>query len=143
VHITVTGVIPHVWVDSARIEQVIHNILDNAEKYAPHGEIEISLGVRASHPAMVTCSVRDYGTPLSDSEYQRVFDRFYQGYQRNNHGGVGLGLAICKYFVEAHGGTIRMYASATHDGTVVEFTLPCAESFRHLAVYDTGRYTVS
>ena len=136
VRITTKGVIPNVWVDSARIEQVLQNILDNAEKYAPHGEIEITFSVRATIPAMVTCTVRDYGTSLSENDYQRVFDRFYQGQQRSRHGGVGLGLAICKYFVEAHGGTIRMQASPNHDGTVVEFTLPCAEPMQSPVAYD-------
>jgi DNA-binding response OmpR family regulator len=138
VRITTKGAIPNVWVDGARIEQVINNILDNAEKYAPHGEIEISLAVRAALPTMVTCTVRDYGTPLSVSEYQRVFDRFYQGQQRTSHGGVGLGLAICKYFVEAHGGAISMQASPNNDGTVVEFTMPFAENAHIAMPHDTG-----
>jgi DNA-binding response OmpR family regulator/signal transduction histidine kinase len=138
VRITTKGVIPNVWVDGARIEQVINNILDNAEKYAPHGEIEISLAVRATMPPMVACVVRDYGTALSEIEYQRVFDRFYQGQQRSSHGGVGLGLAICKYFVEAHGGSISMQASPNNDGTVVEFTMPLAESAHTVVPYDTG-----
>jgi two-component system, OmpR family, KDP operon response regulator KdpE len=138
VRITTKGVIPNVWVDGARIEQVINNILDNAEKYAPHGEIEISLAVRATMPPMVACVVRDYGTALSEIEYQRVFDRFFQVQQRSSHGGVGLGLAICKYFVEAHGGSISMQASPNNDGTVVEFTMPLAESAHTVVPYDTG-----
>jgi two-component system response regulator MtrA len=117
---------------------VIHNILDNAEKYAPHGEIEISLSVRTTMPAMVMCVVRDYGTSLSDGDYQRVFDRFYQGQHRTTQGGVGLGLAICKYFVEAHGGTIRMHASPNQDGTEVEFTLPFAEAAQSPVLFDTA-----
>lgn len=138
VRITTKGAIPNVWVDSARIEQVLHNILDNAEKYAPHGEIEISLSVRTTMPALVTCVVRDYGISLSDSDYQRVFDRFYQGQHRTSQGGVGLGLAICKYFVEAHGGTIRMHASPNQDGTEVEFTLPFADTAHSPVLFDTA-----
>ena len=50
---------------------------------------------------------------------------------------MGLGLAICKYFVEAHCGTIRMHASPNQDGTEVEFTLPFAEAAQRPVLFDT------
>lgn len=136
VRITTKGTIPNVWIDNTRIEQVISNILDNTEKYAPYGEVDISLVMRTSMPPMVTCVVRDYGTALSEIECQRVFDRFYQGQRQSSHGGVGLGLAICKYFVEAHGGVISMQPSLDNNGTVVEFTMPLAEITQHALLND-------
>ncbi len=113
-------------VDVGRVEQVLTNLLDNAVKYAPTSDIEIIIGPVVGASDYVSISVRDYGTPLTDVEYARVFDRFYQAHQHAAHGGVGLGLAICKYFVEAHGGSIRMEATPQRDGSIVTFTVPTA-----------------
>jgi DNA-binding response OmpR family regulator/signal transduction histidine kinase len=114
------------YVDVGRIEQVLSNLIDNAVKYAPMSTIEIVIGPVLFDSDCLSISVRDYGTPLSDDEYARVFDRFYQAHQHAAHGGVGLGLAICKYFVEAHGGSIRMDATPQRDGSIITFTVPTA-----------------
>lgn len=117
--------LPLVAVDVVRIEQVLENVLENARRYAPHGRIEIAMSLFGENWVKVT--VRDYGVVLSDNEYRRVFERFYQAPSTRHHTGIGLGLTMCKYFIEAHGGTICMYASPTCDGSIVEFTVPLAE----------------
>ena len=118
-------------VDVGRFEQILANLFDNAVKYAPLSEIEIHIGPVDPTTAQVQITVRDFGTALTDVEYARVFDRFYQAHQHAAHGGVGLGLAICKYFIEAHGGTIRMDATPLRDGSVVTITVPTAQSGMH------------
>ncbi len=117
--------LPLVVVDVVRIEQVLENIFENARRYAPHSRIEISLSLLAESWVKVT--VRDYGVVLNNDEYQRVFERFYQAPSAGHPTGIGLGLTMCKYFVEAHSGTICMYAAPARDGSVVEFTVPLAE----------------
>lgn len=137
IQVSTQGSIKELYGDAHRIEQVFQNILENAAKYAPPGNVEITIQ-QLVQPAMVQFSIRDFGTPLSDSEYARVFDRFFQVNQRNKQGGVGLGLTICKYLVEAHGGTITMQATPRGDGTVVSFTIPIAEDTTSVG-HDSGR----
>jgi two-component system KDP operon response regulator KdpE len=115
-------------VDVGRIEQVCTNILQNAIKYAPERHIDIEIGPLDADTGMLVVTFRDYGTPLPDTEYARVFERFYQAHQHATTGGSGLGLAICKYFVEAHGGTIGMHATPLRDGTVVHISLPIVQT---------------
>jgi two-component system KDP operon response regulator KdpE len=127
-HVVTHGTLAAVYGDISRMEQIFHNILDNAEKYAPPGDVEITIQQTAGTPSLIQFAIRDYGTPLNTNEYLRVFDRFYQANQRPNKGGVGLGLTICKYFVEAHGGEIAMHAAPNGEGTVVTFTIPTVEA---------------
>ncbi len=124
INIVTQGEIEQIYCDVHRVEQVLHNILDNAKKYAPPGNVEITLTQLRQTPQMVQFAIRDYGLPLSEKEYTRVFDRFYQANHSTKQAGVGLGLSICKYYVEAHGGEISMTATPHGDGTVVTFTLP-------------------
>lgn len=128
IHVVAHGALSEIHGDVARIEQIFHNILDNAAKYAPPGDVEISIQQLNTVPPVVQFAIRDYGVPLHADEYTRVFERFYQASQRNKQGGVGLGLTICKYFVEAHGGEISMQATPHQDGTVVMFTIPVADA---------------
>ncbi|MEO8203676.1 MAG: ATP-binding protein, partial [Betaproteobacteria bacterium] len=71
----------------------------------------------------VTISVGDNGPGLKPGEEKHVFDKFYRGSPESATGGVGLGLAICRSIVEAHGGTIRAGRSAA-GGARFSFTLP-------------------
>jgi len=128
--------LPDVFVDVIRIEQVLENLLENAVKYAPNGDIEVVLQYDPVQKAVVI-SVRDFGTPLTENDRQRVFERFYQAHDDNN-GGVGLGLAICKYFIEAHGGEIFMGAALHNQGTVVTFTLPLTDQLETITLVKHG-----
>ncbi|MBM4414212.1 MAG: response regulator, partial [Chloroflexi bacterium] len=124
--------LPEVNVDVLRIEQVLENILDNAVKYAPAGDIEVHVDYDPVQKT-VRISVRDFGTPISEQDRHRVFERFYQAHNVSSSG-VGLGLAICKYFIESHGGEIVMEAAPDNKGTVVSFTLPLTDQLEVIPV---------
>ena len=112
--------LPLVNVDRARIEVVLHNLVANALIYG-EGEVHIS-AVRRDDGIVV--SVRDNGPGITPDELPHVFERFYRarhGYQQHS-GGTGLGLTICKAFIEAHGCIIR--AESSGRGAVISFSLP-------------------
>jgi two-component system sensor histidine kinase KdpD len=96
--------LPLVPIDGVLIEQVLINLLDNAIKYTPAGTpIEIGAGV---DDGQLRLEVADRGPGLAPGEEIRVFDKFHRGQPAGREGGVGLGLAICRGIVEAHGGQI-------------------------------------
>ncbi len=96
-------------VDPVLFEQVLFNLLDNAGKYTPaKSPLEIAV-TRAHNGARVTISDRGPGVTHADAE--RLFDKFFRGEQQNVPG-AGLGLAICRGIVEAHGGQIHVEARA-------------------------------
>jgi len=112
--------LPLVPLDAVLIEQVLINLLDNAVKYTPSGSpIEIRISTTASD---LTVEVSDRGPGLPSGDEERVFEKFYRGNARGVQG-AGLGLAICRGIVLAHGG--RMWAQNRADGgAVFRFTLP-------------------
>jgi len=93
-------------VDRGRIEQVLRNLLTNAVKYSPDGgEIRVQA---YEDEGQLYLLVRDQGIGLSPQDRERVFERFYRAENKvtQTQSGVGLGLAVCKHIVEAHGGQI-------------------------------------
>ena len=125
--------VPIVWVDSSRIETVIRNLLENAAKYSPpDGVVALKVGVENGS---VTVQIRDYGPGIPPHLHEKIFDRFYREDSRLTRtvGGAGLGLAICKGFIEAHGGHIRV--TDAHPGAAFSFWLPIAESKEQAAPY--------
>lgn len=112
--------LPLVHIDSARIEVVLRNLLANALVY---GESEIRISA-ASGADGVLVAVADNGPGIASDELPHIFERFYRArHGRQSHsGGTGVGLAICKAFIEAHGGVIR--AESSSRGTTISFTLP-------------------
>ena len=97
--------LPLVPLDAVLIEQVLVNLLENALKYTPAGSpIEISARAR---PAGVEVVVADRGSGIAPGEEQRIFEKFYRAPGAQG-GGVGLGLAICRGIVMAHGGQISV-----------------------------------
>jgi two-component system sensor histidine kinase KdpD len=115
--------LPLVPLDPLLIEQVLINLLDNAVKYTPEGSpIEISASVE-DRTACVT--VADRGPGFAPGEETRVFDKFYRGEQAGTRSGAGLGLAIARGIVEAHGGRITA-APRPGGGALFRFTLPLA-----------------
>jgi two-component system sensor histidine kinase KdpD len=112
--------LPLVPLDGVLIEQVLINLLENAMHHTPPGTpIEITA---ASQDGAVTVEVADRGPGLEPAEVERVFEKFHRG-GASRAGGVGLGLTICRGFVEAHGG--RIWAENRPEGGArFRFTLP-------------------
>ena len=115
--------LPLVFVDAKRIAQVLVNLIRNAATYSPKGtEINISAVVRGS---FVRINVTDQGPGIPPAEHKKVFKAFQRGVSMENSSsqGAGLGLAICKGLVEAHGGRIWIKKKNTQ-GTTISFTIP-------------------
>jgi PAS domain S-box-containing protein len=111
--------------DQSRLRQVLSNLLDNSIKYSPPGGV-IEIRTRKTREG-VMITVRDYGPGVPLSETEAIFDAFYRSANASadDARSTGLGLAICKGLVEAHGGEIR--ATLPDDGGLaVSFTLPLA-----------------
>lgn len=119
---------PPVAVDAGRIRQVLTNLLANALRYTPQrGRVQVSVAQAA--PGWVEVRVSDSGAGISPADLPHIFDRFYRGNRARTRdgGGAGLGLAIAKQWVEAHGGQIRA-ESVLGQGTTFTFTLPIAKA---------------
>jgi PAS domain S-box-containing protein len=108
--------------DKARISQLMQNVLSNAVKFSPQGTtIRISVR-RARHFCVV--GVEDEGIGMSSEDLNHIFDAFYRADASNTgFAGLGLGMAIVRRIVEAHGGKIRV-RSKPGSGTRVSFSLP-------------------
>jgi PAS domain S-box-containing protein len=107
--------------DGGRLSQVLDNLITNAVKYAPEGEIVVRL---VPHDDHATVMVEDHGPGIPPENLPHIFDRFYRGTNGSNSSrGVGLGLAITKALVEAHGGEIDV-ESSVGEGTRFTVTLP-------------------
>jgi signal transduction histidine kinase len=104
--------------DPVRVREVLVNLVTNALRYTPPGGY-IAIDVRATG-AGVKVAVRDTGSGIAADAVAGIFDRFSRS---TDSPGAGLGLAIAKGLVEAHGGTIRA-ESVPGQGTRIEFTLP-------------------
>ena len=114
--------VPPVRVDLERIAEVLAQLLENAAKYSPAGTpITVSA---ESDGKMVSIGVADRGPGIDDLEQSLIFEKFYRGKdQRYRVQGTGMGLAIAKAIIEAHGGTIGV-TSQLGSGSVFHFTLP-------------------
>lgn len=108
--------------DPGRIRQVISNLVANALRYTPKGgmvHVQHCL-IKAGEEEFVEISVKDNGPGISLEMLPNIFNRFYRS---GDSSGMGLGLPIARYLVEAHGGTIEA-ASQPGQGTRIRFTLP-------------------
>jgi len=115
------GKLPDINVDVERMLQVFDNLVVNAFRYTPAGG-EVVLVAQADRQG-VRLIIRDNGSGISTEDLPHIFDRFYRGDKsRVDNGESGLGLAIAKSIVEAHGGTITV-ESTPSQGTV--FTIHC------------------
>ncbi len=112
-------------VDRGRFVQVLSNLVGNAIKFTPDGG-RVAVRARADADDGVRLEVEDNGPGIAAEDTEAVFDRFWQG-DATDRRGAGLGLAIAKRIVEAHGGRIGL-ASHPGQGTTFYFTLPVAEA---------------
>ena len=114
--------LPAVRMDVQRIREVVMHLLENAGKYSgPGAPIKVSSEVKDD---MLVTSVADRGPGIDSFEQSLIFEKFYRGQnQRYTAPGTGMGLAIAKVIVEAHGGTIGV-VSQLGNGSVFSFSLP-------------------
>jgi two-component system, OmpR family, sensor histidine kinase KdpD len=113
--------LPLVPMDSLLIEQVVVNLLDNALKYTPK-DAPIEISAKSENDRLVV-EVADKGPGLPPEDLPHLFDKFYRGPQQGRTSGAGLGLSICKGFVQIHGGTIEAQ-NRPGGGAIFRFTIP-------------------
>ncbi len=114
--------------DPERIHQVVTNLVENAVRYSPRPG-HVALRAYSGRDHKVTVEVDDEGPGIAEDELDRVFERFHRGEGRrgSDGGGAGLGLAIARWIVELHGGTIRAECREPH-GSHMVVTLPATRS---------------
>ncbi len=114
----------HALIDAARMQQVFWNLLKNAVKFTPP-EGRITLSSRNLPDGKLEIEVADSGIGIPADGLRKIFDAFEQGSAKitRKYGGLGLGLAICKALMEAHGGGIRVESDGPGKGTRFFITL--------------------
>jgi signal transduction histidine kinase len=119
-----------IHVDPLRIHEVLGNIFSNALRYTPRGgKVTVSLTESGGGERSVMVFVQDTGEGINPADLPHIFDRFYKS---SDSGGMGLGLSIAKYIVEAHGGNIWA-ESDPENGSRISFSLPrTAEQHKEL-----------
>jgi two-component system sensor histidine kinase KdpD len=115
--------LPLVQIDAVAMQQVVTNLLDNALEYTPSGS-PIDITARADREEVIV-EIADRGPGLAQGTQARVFEKFFRAARASGHRGIGLGLAICRGIVVAHGGTI-FCDNRPGGGAVFTFTLPTA-----------------
>jgi two-component system phosphate regulon sensor histidine kinase PhoR len=128
--VDVAGPLSAAYADRERVEQVLVNLLHNAIKFTgPGGSVTLSAQPEERDIRVV---VRDTGVGIPPDDLPRIFERFYKvdkarAAGREREGGMGLGLAIAKHLVQAHGG--RIWAESVYgQGSTFNFTLPTTEA---------------
>jgi signal transduction histidine kinase len=122
-HVDASVSLPSIHIDPDRLAQVLGNLVGNALRYTPEGG-QITLAAR-QHGDGVRLTIQDTGAGIAPDDLPHIFDRFYRGddARETNEGESGLGLAIAKSLVEAHGGTISV-TSTLGEGSVFAVALP-------------------
>ncbi|MCQ8127205.1 ATP-binding protein [Methylomonas rivi] len=113
--------IPMLYVDAVMIEQVLINLVENAIRYTPQNsglEITVDISMQTAR-----ISVADHGKGIPEGLEEKLFEKFYQTRNEAAQSGVGLGLAICRAIVEAHGGHISA-SNRREGGAIFEMVLP-------------------
>lgn len=122
VQVIARGDLPKTLMDVQRIREVVMHLLENAGKYSDAGT-PIHITCEVKNDQLLT-SIADHGPGIDSFEQSLIFEKFYRGrHQRYTAPGTGMGLAIAKVIIEAHGGTIGV-VSQLGSGSVFSFTLP-------------------
>ncbi|GAB4197328.1 MAG: hypothetical protein Fur006_45760 [Coleofasciculaceae cyanobacterium] len=119
--------VERVYADTMKLRQVLTNLLSNAFKFTPSGEIRLKvISETANDGQWVKLSVTDTGIGIEPNKQDILFEPFVQadGSVKRRYGGTGLGLTVCKRLVELMGGQISLSSSGKGQGTTVTFTLP-------------------
>ena len=128
--------------DQARLQQVVWNLLSNAVKFTPNGgRVEVRLDRDGED---VVIAVRDTGVGIDPSFTPHLFERFRQADSSSTraHGGLGLGLALVRHLVEAHGGSVRAESDGRGRGSTFVVRLPSSAPRRLHAVHAAARASV-
>jgi K+-sensing histidine kinase KdpD len=123
--------LPAVRVDPHAVAEVVYTLVDNAAKYSPPGT-PIRVEARRAEGEMIRIAVEDEGRGIPEDLRERVFDKFFRATRDGDAGGhspagTGMGLAIARGIVEAHGGRVWAEGRAGGGGTRVAFTLPIGD----------------
>ena len=121
------------WVrgDPLRVRQILLNLLDNAIKFTPAGEIRLSVSTLENAPNQVHFAVSDSGIGMNEETQGRVFQAFAQadGSVSRKYGGSGLGLTICRQLAELMGGSLTLESTPGQGSTFhLRLTLPASQS---------------
>jgi signal transduction histidine kinase len=127
-HLDVPPSLPPITGDADRLQQVIHNLLNNAMKFTSDGAISLRVAVRGD---WVHIAVSDTGVGIAPSDQQRVFEKFQQvgDTLTGKPKGTGLGLTICRDIVAYHGGRLMLESQPGH-GSTFTIVLPIAHTQR-------------
>ncbi|MFT4539703.1 MAG: signal transduction histidine kinase [Planctomycetota bacterium] len=132
--------LPAVMGDEHRIAQVLNNLIGNALKYTQTGgRITIEAFTEGEGPDHVRVNVKDTGCGIEEENLAPIFDRLFQVRESDTstHGGLGLGLPICKGIIDLHGGEISV-ASEPSIGSQFTFTIPCYQGEPHTSPSSPG-----
>ncbi len=131
VHLEVSDKLPMLKLDPVLFEQVLFNILDNAAKYSPAGS---TISIRAEQSgSAVQLQIVDEGEGIPERDIEKIFDKFYRVRKGDRvRAGTGLGLPICRGFVEAMGGTMAAANRPDRSGAVITINLPIPADSPHL-----------
>ena len=110
-----------VYADKYLIENVMHNLMENAVKYSDR-EANVDVNIKQDEHFTII-SVSDHGVGIDNKYQKKIFEQFYRIPATHHKSGYGIGLAMVKYAVKAHGGTIKV-VSELGKGSTFTFTLP-------------------
>ena len=123
--------LPAVRIDATLIAEVLYSLIDNAAKYSPEGSL-IKINARRADGEMILIAVEDEGRGIPAHLRERVFDKFFRATSEGAASlgrpkGLGMGLAIARGIIEAHGGRIWVESGANGVGARVAFTMPVGD----------------
>jgi signal transduction histidine kinase len=124
VRTTLNEMIPSLFADRVQLQQVILNLIKNAIEAMKvvEGHRLLRIETEFDGSQNLVCTVQDSGIGIESKKVDRIFDRFYT----TKSDGLGMGLAICRTIIEAHGGHLRGDANVPR-GATFQFTIPCAK----------------
>lgn len=131
IEVMIDDALPSVRVDDRSVAEVVYTLIDNAAKYSPAGTL-INVAAKSTDEQTIELSVTDEGPGIPLELRERVFDKFFRAMRDGDSGthqpsGTGMGLAIARGIVEAHGGRIRIEDGRDMRGSRVVVTLPLGD----------------